>query len=116
MTTSLELSKALKEEGFSQKCHQFWYRMSDDSVGTFTDLEADAKFEGGEVLECAAPCAEEILEKLPHIVKNTGLLVTRSQNGKEWEVAYLGSKPFRDTSLANAAAYCWLYLKEHNLL
>lgn len=138
ITVSLEWAKKLKEAGW----HQGWTgvgtlssfaekpeTMKADIMGTYfkwfdvrSDYTKGEPYPQVESIYCNypmiadAPTAEEILRRLPQIIEHTGLIVTRSQNDKEWEVAYLGSKPARDSSLANAAAAMWCFLKSHNLL
>jgi hypothetical protein len=125
-TTSLELSKQLKEAGFPQEStfqYSTWTNKRGDQVrlaivGVQTDVFATY----------AAPTAEEILERLPEFIEGETYFVRLKtypytwKGVKGWHVVYadLAHQSMfveeSNDSLAEAAGKMWLYLKENNLL
>lgn len=130
-TTSLALSKQLKEAGFPQESY-FWWVGDEDNHVQFNIANYDAS----ETMDSfAAPTAEEILEHFPVYAKiptafkldswETWELRIHNGNNK-WYVGYVcdgkGSNHVpvieersADT-LAEAAGKMWLFLKENGLL
>lgn len=132
MTTSLELSKALKEAGWKNEVEFYWY--GDDlyfrnEMKDFCET-CEARTLGMYITErkrFTAPTAEEILEKLPKEIVNhfgdnerQGLMIGREEYG--WTVYYNHCSNLsrcmdvEAETLADACAKMWLYLKSHNLL
>jgi hypothetical protein len=151
IVTSLDWSKKLKEAGWPQDvCHfkycggHTWFH-DDQENGKFEPCEYDGVLESDEYcpraeLTCeftlAAPTAEEVLRRLPPIVR------ARHEGGDEigcpemkwyptlipahFTVGYMGDKHwithgekmlfFEDASLANAAAQMYIHLSQNNLL
>ena len=141
MTTSLEISKALKELGYPQGDGVFyWYYGKDytkNNVRRILWNAGDNKFvdHRREKVACplpsdaviAAPTAEEILEKLPRIgayevdcYRHTGgwLVAYVDFADKQVKTLIIEDESVEVTcgALADSCAKMWLYLKEHNLL
>jgi hypothetical protein len=132
-TTSLELSKKLKEAGFPQESTFTYvkdfqtreYKLAsfqDPWHGAVTNYYAAGRDDVDHPM-FAAPTAEEILERLPAMHKGHSLTIGRSGNGQNWNVAYLyenwaidNAYGFASDNLAEAAGKMYLYLKENNLL
>lgn len=121
-TVSLELSKQLKEAGYPQVDCAFYYDVyhlgkEDQQI----DFLLEKQKENEHFTSLASPSADEILEQLPESFNGWHMHISRYD---EWGIVYelWQGDALRDTmeqtdkSLADAAAKCWLYLKEHNLL
>jgi hypothetical protein len=121
-TVSLDLSKKLKEAGYPQEGYFVWTLLpndlySDKPTGySYQCMPAVAVSQGG----IASPTADEILEQLP---EGTDFIKTAKvwRGFNEARKDYLFSCSVDDhkefgTSLADAAAKMWLYLKEQGLL
>lgn len=127
-TTSLELSKQLKEAGFLQDTGWF-YIASDTSEGYelyfkcpnneyWFNPEREAVYHLYISDIIAAPTAEEILERLPIQIEKIGFIsILKFQT---WWVGYgQGSNEYvhKDNEvLAEAAGKMYLYLEKNNLL
>lgn len=105
-TTSLELSKELKEAGFPQESYLSWMRVDEEYI-----LGHYSKGVG-----VSAPTAEEILDLLPLIAFDGGgrLTVVKLSND-DYEVKY-GRYVERGATLAEASANMWLWLKAEGIL
>lgn len=138
-TTSLELSKQLKENGFPQQT-QFKYlkptrEFIDSDEDTDWKILLEKGFYKGEQYmigsaNCtriyAAPTAEEILDELPYKIEYDGDLliwdIVRMEAPKDyWKVSYMRNDVsqiilFVEETLVEAAGKMWLYLKQNNLL
>lgn len=133
-TVSLELAKQLKEEGFPQETEFYWvkpYDINNDYTGDEPVIDWKEWLEHVEMeksIICAAPTAEEILEKLPDGVfvkeaDNDCFLEIRKNSKVEYvfEASYMDWKKvigYREygITLAEAAGKMWLYLKENKLI
>ena len=128
-TTSLDLSKRLKELDFPQDTSFYWidgisdeatfgliYRQEDDGINY--DLEGNGII--------ASPSAGEILDRLPELLNTPKLgSLTISKYKDEYCVWYSGSDresifgpimDFADESLADAVGKMYIYLKEKKLI
>jgi hypothetical protein len=139
-TTSLELSKQLKEAGFPQEGSSFYYWRRG---GRPYQLDCSKELYTGDKALIAAPLAEEILDLLPDDIpehpdgRGTKMLTIDKQNAyfdeegdlvdADWTVYYhtrnygkketdYGNYVSVGLTLADAAARLWLYLKQNNPL
>lgn len=123
---SLEMAKKLAKAGWPQLDSLFI--VMDDGEIRYRAIQLTDE-SGNMTGTCfAAPTAEEILRNMPEIIKQQDGLkefiyfqnVYRSRGN--FCVAYYTLRDMEqvvdleDESLANAAASCWCYLKENNLL
>lgn len=145
-TTSLELSKQLKECGFPQKTDFYWSNEIGNTEVMFSDklhlaynpnyLDFIPEYEEhGDFQLIAAPTAEEILEQLPTRPKDNShmqLVIWKGSEWTGWNIAYkqmyhdcdrkdkLGhqhdTKDDDNNSLAELAGRLYLYLKKEGLL
>lgn len=140
-TTSLELSKQLKEAGFPQESYFLWNSRRQNGTESIQMLRREQvgvlDFETQSIVDLyfAAPTAEEILEQLPNYVyivsagggrhgARVDYVVGENWHTRElWSIAMAkgferDTVPFevRDKVVANALAKMWLYLKENHLL
>ena len=141
MTTSLEISKALKEAGWKNEVEFYWY--GDDlyfrnEMKDFCET-CEARTPGMYITErkrfTAAPTAEEILEKLPPSIIVNGetlhlvIMDDRDWVGEaSWDICYSKDRLFSwdihvrekgkigDGAFAGACAKMWILLKKLNLL
>lgn len=137
ITTSLEVSKKLKDAGFEQKNATFYWCINKAGKDV---LRYAGSHRGGSQADwidpIAAWTAEEILRELPKKFSPWGkegrLTVQYSKNSKVPLVGYIqhpsndwlwrgenyqdGMLYFAEDTLANAAAMMKIYLKENNLL
>lgn len=140
ITVGLEWAKKLKEVGWTQESYFWWSERGEMSCLIDPQREeVYAKLHKGFDRwkpMYVAPTAEEILERLPKFVSakeilrdstaedlNYFLTCTNGRNPTEWIVMYRANDmetadyaTCNESSLANAAAACWIYLKEHSLL
>jgi hypothetical protein len=126
VTTSLEISKQLKEEGYPQEAEYYYWFME----GEYQKLMPaswclDERRQNDErYVFYASPTADELLERLPY-----GNIVFRRHNGKyitcehpsrqrSTKKGYVYTdKHFGSyDSAADALAKLWIYLKQHNLI
>lgn len=132
-TTSLQLSKELKANGYPQVAEFYlWTKKGDEERATlsrYTNLSLEYQHPDYQTagLIFASPTADEILDKLPEETKdfqngikdNLWLEITKECNG-EYKIFYKSNytlgQAFYDIELANVAAKTWLYLKKENLL
>lgn len=140
-TTSLELSKQLKENGFPQES-KFWYvntgeDQNPENYILVVDAPTSEAFSEAEMY--AAPTAEEILDLLPvyaQFEKESLPFEFRMHKAiggefpDEYEIFYCRYRRIItdkednyqergrcwSESLAEAAGKCWLYLKKEGLL
>jgi hypothetical protein len=114
---SEHLSQELKAAGFPQDTIFGWIS------------GCIMKFPETTLIECSAPTAEEILEKLPSFIfvdKNPIFLYIWKDNAGLYRIAYCSSSELvggpakyqiaKEKPLVAAAAHIWLYLKNCNLL
>ncbi len=124
---SLEMAKRLKEAGWQQNPYIFEWQIynfgSKDHIDLVCYHSEEFKMKGAKssaykkIEFYSAPTAEEILRKLPEIIEESRLNCIVVLKG--WCVSYadpLKAFSFEDESLANAAAACYCYLAEHDLL
>lgn len=134
ITVSLECAKQLREAGYPQANHEFYWIHSEHGRSRVHRTEEDS---GGRIASrlvvsepeilYAAPTAEEILARLPEwseipetmrveiihspLKPSMALREGANRDGTiKWKVW------FEDISLANAAAAMYCYLAENNLL
>lgn len=133
LVVSLEMAKRLKEAGWKDGCY-FWWREGGSAIDPMVVLcsQKNGTWIPGRpymtsVKFFPAPTAEEILRRLPRFLpwkdnsdNMSSLFVNVFQS--TYRVGYspqwtndVWSSPDAET-LADAAAGCWLYLKENNLL
>lgn len=130
ITVNLELSKQLKEAGYPQENHEFYWleQVSPGRSKTYPDgmfrLVRGKETSLPEQFVFASPTADEILEQLPAQIKNKRLQIDKMPAGEfcisyipfnasdQEEIVVFGTTP----SLADAAAKMWLYLKKEGLL
>jgi hypothetical protein len=114
-TVSLELSKQLKEAGYPQ-----------DGYFYHTPLGLKHSIDEEDSFYCVAPTADEILDQLPdgyHAYRD------RYDDGTKWKVelpesvrgslvaSWVPGDVFeRADTIADAAAYMWLYIKREGLI
>ena len=128
LTTSLELSQKLKENGFPQSTMFYYSKPYDIHVyAVFKEIQTGSSFP-----PIAAPLADEIARELPFYVekipkyedekKKHYLSCSKNEDGG-WTVEYTyyyyePSDSFKETgdTLANAMARTWLYLKVNGLI
>ena len=119
-TTSLDLSKQLKEVGYPQETEFFWSPIPEivtiDKKQIFKTKGYDIQHKDhrrayGKKVAIAAPTAEEILEMLP-----VATLSTKLPSG-EYAVAYKKHGGGRTgKTLAEAAGKMFLFLKKEGLI
>lgn len=129
ITTSLELSKQLKEAGLKAESEFYWLIDSPDpktgkerSRLEYCGNDKPLSDEWKEIIP--AYLTDELLNELPHevyCVKDYTTVTTDpdSQQVFYYRVNYgLGKKPvyFESKSLPNALAKMWLYLKQEGLI
>jgi len=127
ITTSLEVSKRLKEAGWENKSYFGWIQYQpekrEEEENWYLDRIGKYKLEHL-YYWTLAPTVSEILDVLPDGVHvgdaNTGFhggLTIRRRDDK-WIVSYEsnGHKGFPCDTIADAAAEMWIYLKENDLL
>jgi hypothetical protein len=112
-TTSLDISRQLKEAGWKKET-EFWWYVS--SLGGKPNLVPKSNLSVNKKLVklYSAPLATEILEELPmglHIIKGISYIDGKFQ---VFTIDEEQSEP--DESLPNALAKMWLYLKKEGLL
>lgn len=130
ITTDLEISKELKENGFPQN-HLFkWVNRKDRDGDNYYILESGStyNFKG---FRWSAPTAEELLKELPKQVKrhvpsiNFGRACVCNNEAytNKYIVCYADKQHFAlnnylsvDDKLCNALAKYWLYLKKEGLI
>lgn len=139
ITVSLDTAKKLKEAGWQHETYFDWYFNGTGANRVVRHPSPDELRTSEFHLECPAPTAEEILRRLPpNLIRSTekdtvtyaltikALFGIEQINGDNWQIMYYRVRDgiemapyspvlFADT-LANAAAACWIYLKENNLL
>lgn len=130
-TTSLELSQQLKEAGYPQESHFWWFKQlgtedtSDPAFGGYDEwvLVESAAIDEGYMAQdraFASPTADEILEKLPSSIVNDYFWIEKKSWGYAVHLYPHGSPDSKHEeqgkTLADAAAKCWLYLKKEGLL
>lgn len=123
-TTSLEISKLLKEAGYQQEDAEYcWYEVFKDDeyrVERFDSQLAKSNIEYS-TLTFASPTADEILDQLPiplvHGGRNLEMFIDVFQGLYLVGYAdyYSDDKPYKDT-MADACAELWLYLKKEGLI
>jgi hypothetical protein len=137
---SLEISKELKEAGYSRK-GEFYYSNSDEGIVIVSpDKNCKGCYgvfgkNGYEVSErsiiCPAPLATELLEGLPGYLENQKgemvrqLMIEKHEELDKKEPYYICYEPnieripafemYADT-LSNALAKMWLYLRKEKLI
>jgi hypothetical protein len=126
ITTSSELSKELKENGFKQNSFFWWTNELDSESGGFiNELINIHAFEYDKLNDISAPTAEELLEELPEIVWKKEKIYKIPyrliiHKGEKYYVNYEADKSlhkgFLEEKLCNALAKMWLYLKKKGLL
>ena len=123
ITTSLELSKRLKEAGWNEPTYFMWFNMRGD------EWELHRYRNNGLQGDCFAPTAEEIIEKLPKRLESSGdYFFLNCHRDGQWLVSYYSMLQdytcyinderiaVYGESLADACALMCIHLKEHNLL
>lgn len=132
-TVRLETAKALKEAGFKQDDSSFyfvnwgkvqvWQCRHKEYIDKYWDEVVDKGY-----TTLAAPTTDELLEELPQYLdsKNAGNLTLESVDfGKQWSLFYPIKDEFgedswlheeRESSLPEALAAMWLFLKKEGLL
>lgn len=130
ITTSLELSKRLKEAGYPQGKTDFYYVMQRGDWDLYTDYNCDQCWSRSSFrTKVDAPTAEEILEKLPNELESSGdYFFLNCHKDGQWLVSYYSMLQnytcyingrrveVNNESLVDACALMYLHLKEHNLL
>jgi hypothetical protein len=120
ITTSFELSKELKENGFKQDSICFFCDITHSHEKPKMSLCIKTPFVS-ERDKISAPTAEELLEELPEKIiysetfKQYWYLKINIHNQYGFNVSY-GNYNTQDKKLCNALAKMWLYLKKNNLL
>lgn len=120
-TTSLELSKQLKEAGYPQEDHaHYWGGIGNWGLWckhVIDDMDSrETRFEW-----VASPTADEILDVLPMDIKGHKSIQMGKWDGKyviRYELLDNSLAGFREDeeSLAAAAAKMWLHLKKEGLI
>jgi hypothetical protein len=128
-TTSLELSKQLKEAGFPQESFMFYCQADDagNSDPAYIDLYPNdyGMIDGKDIVKMyAAPTAEEILDELPKEILFKGVSYRLRINaliGDAWSIEYRSfdggefcSK--HDKTLSELAGRMWIDLKGEGLI
>jgi hypothetical protein len=130
ITTDLEISKELEENGFPQDGLFWWikfaegYKVKDEAkVDTYCRY-----YDTDDTTFYSAPTAEELLKELPKNVKWKTLFINNQdlyflfyadigRNDENRNVTLYKEKEIQsDKKLCNALAKMWLYLKKNNLL
>ncbi len=123
---SLETAKRLKAEGFPQDTER-WWTVSSAVVSPDAEYHLTSRpFDWGQFHKIAAPDAQEILELLPRVVEpgedvhGYEMKVIRPTK-TSWAVRYHDDENgvfdvWNHESLVEAAAFCWLWLKEQKLI
>lgn len=129
-TVSLQLAKELKKAGFPQET-QFYYQGVQKEIDNEKGYALNFKenlYSHKDIINVAAPIADEILGKLPAIIKYNNLvphlMIEKSWLRGEWYwMVYFADYSVgtildgqSDLTLANAAAKMYVYLEKHNLL
>jgi len=127
-TVSLKLAKKLKANGYPQDAG-LWYRIDKEDPNSEDVMLMNDPFESSRFDWCPSPTADEILAGLPCFVTNEQgfehqIRIQKTEE-EQWEIWYIyrwndedfliGDEVFSDIFLADAAAKCWLYLKEKKL-
>jgi hypothetical protein len=113
ITTSLELSKELKENGFKQDSIFAWYKVNGKYHNSY--------YRHHEKDDICSPTAEELLEELPEMIEDDVVYFLTMRKDR---VSYrslnnniLGTgQIYYESKLCNALAKMWIYLKKNNLL
>lgn len=115
-TTNFEVSKKLKEIGFSKKSHQFyWVKYKNDIMPQEPKLEHWEKIAYTlEREEFPAYDLETLLEALPKINKQEYLLCSGGIVYLNDDYISVGKE--KNESLADTAGKMWLLLKEKGLV
>lgn len=130
-TVSIILAIKLKELGFPQKTIHTWYQYKFQGELTWNIDDIPATYNIFD--EVAAPLATEILEQLPEFIASSELFcplhiikcfTTHNKTVKGYEVYYFGGifkdslpdEPIFATTLPDALARMWIYLKENGLI
>lgn len=122
ITTSLELSKRLKEAGYPQGESHFYYEI--DGKESRRVCRYSGELGRNVDSHYASPTAEEILKELPKEDNDFGTLAVTWDDSR-WCVGYYtfgkrGEKQWNSFihqgSLCDSLATMYLHLKEHNLL
>lgn len=131
ITVSLDMAKKLKKAGWPQDALFYWCKYWETLDWEVREPEPAYTRDGNQV---AAPTAEEILRRLPTLIKTDGkdfwLTINKmfrdNPMGEGWQVWYtnrddvsslwLTTEQWSNADLANASAQMWIYLKENSLL
>lgn len=133
-TVSLELSKQLKDAGYPQSVSEFnWIRVDERVELSHKDHEyLLADYKSSIEKECVSPTADEILDQLPNeIVGDEGMKfdldIWKDNDHNSWVISYWWDEDtrhksdtkiqsFEHSTLAEAVAKMWLYLKKGELI
>jgi len=132
-TVSSKLSKQLKEAGCPQDSYLYWIKIISSEIYLLVFKYDETHYWAMDYNEWileeqineknAAFLTDEILDLLPAFIANTwSLTVCKGPVVNTWRVGYVDEeydwsddKNFITTSLADAAAKTWLYLKEKGI-
>jgi len=112
ITTSLKISKRLKEKGLKQDSLFYWTGIDIDGV------KPSIVMGYVETLDCySAHTAEEWLELLPEyiLIDNTAYYLFMNLH-KEFHVEYKCNLYFEDKKFADALGLMWEYLTDNKLM
>lgn len=130
-TTSLETSKALKENGFRQDAYFNWLEMITEQGGVLRLIPQESLSNKYSDISnyYAAPTSDELLEELPESVTEHGVRysmeIVRHKlfDEKKFFISYedndgcmLRQECSDNESLPEALAACWLFLKKEGLI
>lgn len=117
--TSLEISKKLKESGWTKET-EFWWGIkiigkANQHPALYSNEIAQIYINNKVGEFYPAAFATEILEELPNRMAGVGVLkIYKFPN--EYEITYASIYPQKDKTLLDALAAMWLYLKQEELL
>jgi hypothetical protein len=119
---SLELAKQLKEAGYLQDNSEFYWVKNDimqEVIGKYSVIQAHNAQRVPKDIVCAAPLADEILDKLPKGEIYIGVTNTYSIRWVKGRT-YIGEQnttyELSADTLADGSAQMWLYLKKKGLI
>jgi hypothetical protein len=132
ITTSLDVSKKLKEAGYKQDSILYWWQndCDEDHTQLRNRIPNNQSLSIHKWFVYSAPTTDELLEQLPPDVSDRWILSINAidyDDYKEYEVGYTKyfedngvwaykDKYFQDKKLPDALAEMWLYLKKEGLL
>jgi len=126
--TSLEVSKRMKELGFKQESHFYWFHSIKSSFQIFTKKEVEKivereKFIPNDFQTFSAYLSDEIAEMLPDKLDpppgygvDAGMLEIFKDKKLGWFCKYIGICSYTEKTLPDVLARMAIYLKEQGII